>query len=281
MSDPASTSTCYRHPDVEAFVRCQRCSRPICPNCQHEAAVGVQCPECVRAAAPAATRSVFGAPVRAGRPLVTWTIIVVSAVVFVLQLVTEAFGGQNVTDLLAFSDPLVYYQPWRWLSYSLVHSPYLPFGLLHIGFNMYAVYLIGPALENAFGRLRFLALWLLSVFGGSVAYALMVPVGGGMVGASGGVFGLFAAWFVVARRMRLNTSAIMGILVLNLILGFVVSGIAWQGHLGGLVAGAAAAAFLAHAPPAGRTAVQAAGLAGMTVLLVALAWLSGTLSGLG
>ncbi len=94
-------SVCYRHPGVESYVLCQRCSRPICPSCQRQAAVGVQCPECVAAGAPPPARSSFGARVRGGRPVVTLTLIVVTVLVYLGQL-AAAVGGRPVSFLLGF-----------------------------------------------------------------------------------------------------------------------------------------------------------------------------------
>lgn len=271
MTEP---SVCYRHPAVESYVLCQRCSRPICPSCQREAAVGVQCPECVAAGAPAPTRSSFGARVRGGRPIATLTLIVVTVLVYLGQLSPLHLGGLPVTQALAFYEPLSGPEPWRWLTYSLVHSDGGGFGVLHIALNMYALYLVGPYLEHQFGRLRFLALWLLSVLGGAVAYAALTQ-DALMVGASGGVFGLFGAWFVVHRRLGRDASQVAGIIVINVLLGFFISGIAWQGHLGGLAAGLAGAAVLAYAPASKRALVQGLGLAGLAlVLLVAAVLLS-------
>lgn len=230
----------------------------------------MQCPECVAAGAPPPIRSSFGARVREGRPVVTLTLIVVTVVVYLGQLSPLVLGGLPVTQALAFYEPLSGVQPWRWLSYSLVHSTGGTFGVLHIGLNMYALYLVGPYLEQQFGRLRFLALWLLSVLGGAVAYAALTE-NALMVGASGGVFGLFGAWFIVHRRLGRDASQVAGIILINVVFGFIVPGIAWQGHLGGLVAGVAAAAVVAYAPARTRTLLQTVGLGSLALLLIVAA----------
>jgi cyclophilin family peptidyl-prolyl cis-trans isomerase len=129
------------------------------------------------------------------------------------------------------------------------------------------------------GRARFVALYLISAVGGSVGFLLLAdptnpfswyaPV----VGASGAVFGLFGATVLVLRKLRLDTRPLVGVIVINAVLGFVISGIAWQAHLGGLVAGTAVTAVLVHAPSRRRSVAQIAGVALVTLVIVLAAWL--------
>lgn len=234
---------CPRHPDRESYVRCQRCERPTCPECQREAPVGVQCVDCVRLAArqsPSATTA-FGGTVRSGRPVVTLTVMGLCLVVYLLQRVSP-----DVTLRFAFAPALAAVEPWRFLTAAFLHSPG---SLLHIGFNLYALYLTGPFLEQVLGRVRFAALYLLSALGGSVGYLVLTgPTAGFTVGASGAVFGLFAALLVVQRRLGRRSGQIVGLLVINFVLGLVVPNIAWQAHLGGLLTGGAVAAALVVVP---------------------------------
>ncbi len=166
-------------------------------------------------------------------------------------------------------------QWYRLISNAFLHEPGLSgFGPAHIIFNMWALIFVGPALERFLGRLRFLAVYLVSALAGSVLYYLAAAPGIPALGASGAIFGLFGAWFVVARRLRLDSRQIVILIVLNLVISFAVPGIAWQAHVGGLVAGAALTAAYAYAPqnrPQARTLMQAgATVAIVAVLLVAV-----------
>lgn len=257
-------------------MRCQRCERPTCPECQRQAPVGVQCVDCVSAGARQVPerRTVFGGLVRPGRPVVTLTLIGLCVVTYLLQGVSGGAGSGLVTQLLVFYPPLGALQPWRFLTAAFLHG-----SLFHIALNMYVLYLTGPYLEQALGRWRFTVLYLVSALGGSVGYLLLYRPGDpGTVGASGAVFGLFAAMLVLQRRMRLplrQTAVVIGI---NAVLGFLIPGIAWQAHLGGLVTGAAVAAVMAFAPAprdAGgaqrRTALQIGGSVLVTAVLAGAA----------
>jgi membrane associated rhomboid family serine protease len=157
---------------------------------------------------------------------------------------------------------------YRLLTSMFLHEPPSSGGLffLHILFNMWALYVVGPPLEALLGRLRFAAMYLLTGLAGSVfAYTLM-PANVAELGASGAIFGLFGALLVVGRKLRLNIQPIAVIIGLNLVLSFSVSGISWQAHIGGLIAGAALAAAWAYAPRPSRTAIQI----GSSIALIAL-----------
>ncbi|MGB8020454.1 MAG: rhomboid family intramembrane serine protease [Candidatus Nanopelagicales bacterium] len=127
--------------------------------------------------------------------------------------------------------------------FRLVSSIFLHAGLLHVGFNMYVLYVIGPPLEEVLGHGRFLTLFLLSGLGGSVASYAFSPLLTLSVGASGAIFGLMAAWIVVGRRLNQDVSQVVGLLVINVALGF-LPGIDWRAHLGGAVTGAVVALAL-------------------------------------
>ncbi len=267
---------CPRHPDRESYVRCQRCHRPVCPQCQRQAAVGVQCVDCAAAgtANVRSARTVFGGRARDGeQPLVTYVVMGICVLVNLLQRVP----GLDVTNQFSFVPAFAAEEPWRYVTAAFLHATTGTFGIMHILFNLYALYLLGPYLEHAFGRARFTALYLLSAVGGSVAFELLTPdvdalgYASATVGASGAVFGLFGAIFVAQQRLRMPMQSILGVLGINLVLGFVIPGIAWQAHLGGLVVGATAAAVLAYAPRERRALVQGGGLAAIALLLVVLA----------
>jgi membrane associated rhomboid family serine protease len=227
---------CYRHPDRQSFILCQRCGRTICPECQTQAPVGVHCPECVREhrqSAPRSKPAVVTAINRARRgdgPVVTYSILALTALVYLAQL----FSGGAVTDALLYWGPYTETQPWRLITSALVHSEG---SFFHILFNMYALFIFGRMLEGMMGRWRFLALYALSALGGSVAVLLLAPMTP-VVGASGAIFGLFGAFFVINRGLGGNSIQLVVVLGLNLLIGFIVPGIAWQAHIGGVIVGA-------------------------------------------
>lgn len=258
--------TCPRHPDRVSYVRCQRCGRPACPECSVQASVGVQCVDCVREAQRTAPvhRTALGAPLRAGRPVVTYTIIALCLISYVLQLGVDGWTGR-----LAFSPFTGELEPWRFVTAAFLHSTQI----FHVALNMYALWIVGPYLENLLGRARFISLYLLSAIGGHVAVVLLAdPLSAswftGTVGASGAVFGLFGAIFVVMRRMGQEARGMLVIIGLNLVVGFVVPNISWQGHLGGLVTGAVLGAAYAFAPRERRTLVSIVATVAVAVLLV-------------
>lgn len=254
MSQPSDNpdNYCYRHPDRESYVLCQRCGRTVCAECQTQAAVGVHCPECRREARQSAPRTkpavvtAINRARRGGGPVVTFSIIGVTALVYLGQLVS----GTGVINALVYFPPYTEIEPWRMLTTMLVHSQQ---SFLHILFNMYSLYIFGRILEQAVGRGRFLALYLISGFGGSVAVLLLAPMIS-VVGASGAIFGLLGAFFVIQKRLGGNNLQLVIVIGLNLVIGFVVPGIAWQAHVGGLIVGALVALiFLKTRQPAQKT----------------------------
>ncbi len=155
---------CPRHPDRESYVRCQRCMRPTCPECQRPAAVGIQCVDCVAEGRKTVRqgRTVFGGAPTDGRPLATMTIIGICVAVFLAQYVP------GVTDQVTPSSRWPRAEPWRFLTSAFAHG-----SLTHIAFNMYALWVMGTYLEPMLGRARFVAIYLLSALGGSVMYLLL------------------------------------------------------------------------------------------------------------
>jgi membrane associated rhomboid family serine protease len=275
--DGSSPPACYRHPGRETYVSCVRCGRPACPDCLRDASVGQQCVDCVREGGrtqrPALTA--FG-----GRPsrtaVVTWSLIAINVVAFLAEVARPSL----FYDWAMFG-PSVATGQWYRLLTSAFTAPGTSFsglGLVDIGFNMYALYIVGPELERLLGHARYLALYLLSAVGGGVAYYYLQP-DGLAAGASGAVFGLFGAWFVASRKLRLDTRGIVVLIGINLVFGFVVPHIAWQDHLGGLATGALLTAAYAYAPRNGRPAFQvAATIAIMAALAVAVIIQNGQLS---
>lgn len=255
---------CPRHPDRVSYVTCQRCGRPACPECQRPASVGVHCVDCVREA-QRSTRprvTVFGAKTRPGaRPVVTITLIALCVLMFAL----EAFGGLPIYTTFAYSPAAGRVEPYRMLTAAFLHA-----GMLHLAMNMIALWFTGPFLEQALGRVRFVALYLVSAFGASVAVLWLTPLEEftrGVVGASGAVFGLFGAVAVVLARLKMRNTQIFGVIGINLVLTFVIPNISWQGHLGGLVTGALIAAVYAYLPKRAQTWGAVAAIGGLVALL--------------
>ncbi len=274
VPNPDEPPVCPRHPDRVSYVRCQRCGRPACGDCQVPASVGFQCVDCVREAKRSLPkqRSVYGGAVTSGKPIVTITIMVLCGLFFALQFLvpgfTQAlwFAPLYVMDVPGYAQYA--FEPWRMLSSAFLHSPGF---LLHIAFNLYALWLFGQALEPLLGRARYLMLYLVSAIGGSVAVVLLSEPNQPVLGASGAVFGLFGAFFIVQRQRGGEVRSIVVLIALNAVIGFIYPNISWQGHLGGLIAGAACAAALAYAPKGkNRSLIQFGGMALVFVLLVAI-----------
>ena len=275
---PEAVPVCPRHPDRVSYVSCQRCGRPACPECQRPAPVGFHCVDCVRELAGPAPRTAYGAVARpGGRPLMTFLLIAACAVVYVLQW---AVPNSFVYQEYAYATLLTGIEPYRMLTAAFLHAQTF---ILHILVNMYTLWIFGQALEPLLGRARFLAVYLLSAVGGSVGYFLLTPPNlGGVVGASGAVFGLFGAMFVVMRQRGGDSRQLLVLIAINAVLGFVVPQIAWQAHLGGLVTGALATAAIAYAPRGRyRSLVQYGGMAAVAVLLAVATLLRVSALGIG
>ncbi len=242
---PDVATTCYRHPDRVAGVGCQRCGRPICPQCMVQASVGFQCPDCTHARPQQVitSRTMFG---RGGTSdvVVGKVIIAINVAAFLLM---SALGGSASRPQGAVYENGVIFGPlvadgewWRIVSGAFLHA-----GPLHLLMNMFLLWLLAKELEPAVGHLRFGLLYVTSVIGGSLGVLLLSP-NDLTLGASGGVFGLMGALVVLQLRARQNpwNSGLGGLIVINLVITFLVPGISIGGHLGGLLAGAAAGALV-------------------------------------
>jgi len=232
-------NSCYRHPDRQSFVLCQRCLRTICPECQTQMPVGVICPECLAEQkgaqqsqrAATVTRMPRRRAAQSDKPLVTYGLVIVTSVFYLIGLIPGV--GAAVRSALVFYAPLAYTEPWRLVTVTLVHT-----SIWHIVLNMLALWALGRSLEPLLGRGRFLTLYLLSALGGSVLTALLAPTSV-VAGASGAVWGLLGAMFVIGRHIGANVTAIAVLLGLNLLITFLPgSNIAWQAHIGGGLVGA-------------------------------------------
>jgi len=279
--------TCYRHPGRESYIRCQRCDRPICPECMRDAAVGFQCVECVKKGAKdtRSGRTAYGGLRPTDASATSIALIVVNVVVWIAILADKGYDGRLFNTLalgrngycptlfgateaqcpgvysLGISDG-AYWQ--------LVTSMFTHVAVWHIAFNMMALYVLGPQLEIAIGRLRFLALYFISGLAGSALVLWAGPDFGGTHGASGAIFGLMGGLLVLAYKVGGDVRGILTWVGINFFITFVlISNVSWQGHVGGFLGGLAAAAVIVYAPRGSRRAAfQAAGLAGISLVVV-------------
>ena len=273
--DPVTQTTCYQHPDRVAGVGCQRCERPICPQCMRQASVGFHCPECAGART---TRVVSGpAAFRSGTDLlVTKVLIGINAAVWLAMTIT----GQSATGAAgpvfengATFGPSIASGEW----YRLVSGAFLHAGFLHLGMNMFLLWLLGQVLEPALGKAQFIAVYVVSLLGGALGVMVLDPASP-TVGASGAVFGLMGALVVLQLRARQSPwqSGIGTLVVLNLLITFTIPGISVGGHVGGLLAGGVAALGVVpvRGSGGGRNVALLARLGGLMALGVLLAWVA-------
>lgn len=269
--------SCYRHPGRETYLSCTRCGKPACPECLRAAPVGHQCVDCIKGGNQTTRQptGVFGGRAAVSGALVTMTLIGINVVLYLVQLAYPplvqnwAMLGAACTQVVGHtcSGPVgVAHGEY----YRLLTSAFIPgnssLGIVDILFNMWALYIVGPGLERLLGHARFLVVYLASALGGAVMYYWLAPPNQPAVGASGAIFGLFGAWFVVSQRLKLNPRPIVMLIVLNLVLSFVgYKIIAWQDHIGGLLTGGLLTAAFAYAPRKYRTLIQI----GATVLVAA------------
>lgn len=282
--DETTSEYCYRHPDRQSFIHCQRCGRTICPQCQTQAAVGVQCPQCVRegrqevaASRPGLLSRLIGS---GSTPVVTYALIALCVLAYIVQWVS----GGALTSAWVLDPRVMATEPWRLLTSAFLHSTsFIP----HLLLNMYALFIFGPPLERFLGRARYLALYLVGAIGGGLGVVLVYQLAiatngdsakwlGGLfspataLGASGAIFALMGALLVLRTAMGLQLTQILIVVGINVAFGFVVRGIAWEDHLAGLGVGAAVAAvYLATRRPGQRNR-QIAAVAGIVVGLAVI-----------
>jgi membrane associated rhomboid family serine protease len=234
--------TCYRHPDRETGVSCSSCGRPICPDCMTPTPVGMRCPECMRQRTKV-VRNPTGTPGQFSAFPATMVLVLVNVAVYLVEIAKGPGGISSISGQLygEFALNGVEVAGGEW--YRLVSSGFLHYNVTHILFNMVALFFLGRLVEPALGTPRFLALYFASLLAGSFGALVFSGPDAFTVGASGAIFGLFGAAFVIARARGLNALAgeIGFILILNLVFTLSVPGISIGGHLGGLVGGAVCA----------------------------------------
>ena len=267
--------SCYRHPGRETYLSCVRCGRPACPECLRSAPVGHQCVECIKGGNQTVRQptGVFGGrAVVSGAP-VTWALVGINVAFYLVEWIYPKIVDYLVMVGRLF-DPTIHQvigvavgQDYRLLTSAFLHEQgFHGVGPAHIIFNMWALIIVGPPLERLLGRVRYLAVYLLSAVGGAVFFYFTAPVYAAALGASGAIFGLFGAWFVVSRRLRVDVRGVLILIAINLALPLFFGGIAWQAHVGGLITGGIITAAYAYAPRERRALVQV----GATVLVVAV-----------
>jgi membrane associated rhomboid family serine protease len=239
---------CYRHPDRETLLSCSNCERPICTSCMTQAAVGMRCPECAgRGGRTKVVTSASRMRAATGAPVATYVLIAVNVLVFIAEMaqgVGLLGGGLEGSELAqdgGIFGPAVADGDW----WRLVTGGFLHVSLIHLGFNMYLLWILGGAFERYAGPWRLLAVYFSALLWGA-AGALLLSPDSLTVGASGAVFGLMAALYLLERQrgVALLGSSIGALLLINLVLTFAVSNISVGGHIGGILGGAAAGYLL-------------------------------------
>jgi membrane associated rhomboid family serine protease len=258
-------ATCYRHPSRETGVSCSNCGNPICPDCMTATPVGMRCPDCAGQKQRVHTMRSMHVD-----PIVTYVLIAICALLF---LGTAGQGNSRiVVDFVLWGPAVADGDYWRLITSGFLHDPNLPRGFLHIGFNMYLLWMLGQMLEPALGHARFLALYLASILCGSLG-ALLLDPNEATLGASGGVFGLMAATFVMQRARGIDPmqSGIGMLIIFNLAFGFIIPNVSVGGHLGGLAGGAAAALALERLSSGRRGVALSVGACALIGLVAAAA----------
>jgi membrane associated rhomboid family serine protease len=270
------SAVCVRHQDRPTGLSCTRCGRPACPECLREASVGYQCVDCVGAARRGVRRGTTVAGAAPGtRPVVVPTLIALNVAIYLWTVVEAGSVNGNAAAPLFNAWALVPGAVWEGEWWRILTSGFLHIGLIHPLFNMWALWVLGRDMETVLGRVRFSALYLVSLLGGAAAVMVFYQPNQAVAGASGAVFGLMGGLAVVLRRMRVPAGQVIGLIAVNVVISVVIPGISLIGHLGGLVVGAGATASLVYAPARSRNLVQAAAFAGLTVLLLLVIAITG------
>jgi membrane associated rhomboid family serine protease len=231
--------TCYRHPDRETRVSCSSCGRPICPDCMTPTPVGMRCPECMRQRTKV-VQGVGGGGGRFGAFPATVVLIAINVVAYLIEIAGGPGGlnnpnGSVIVDFALRGASVANGEWYRLITGGFLHESLFP----HLFFNMLLLFLLGRLLEPALGTIRFVALYFASLLAGAFGALLLTDPAVFTLGASGAVFGLIGAAFVIARGRGMNALAgeLGFLIVINLAFTFGAANISIGGHLGGLVAG--------------------------------------------
>ena len=231
MSQTPIEPVCVNHSNQVTYVRCSRCENYICTDCMRSASIGYQCPSCASDSTPVIkgiNRNRF-IP-RQKNTQVTKFLSISFLVVYVFQFL---LGEVLIANFALFAPSVANGQWWLLITAGFLHG-----SIIHLLFNVYILWVLGSQLENIVGKTKFIIIYFGSLLGGSLASYLFSPFGSYSIGASGAIFGLMGAMLVVGRKRNLDISQITTLVVINVVIGFVLSGIDWRAHLGGLAAGA-------------------------------------------
>jgi membrane associated rhomboid family serine protease len=271
------TQHCYRHPDRETGLSCSECGRPVCADCATFAPVGIRCPDHagVRRGPttrlkPRPVRRAPGDALATNRAPVTYTLIAVNLAVYLLT-VAQGRGlsapGGSLFDKMVLYGPFVAHGDW----WRLVTAMFLHASVLHIGFNMYALWAIGRLVEQYLGPARYIGLYFVSGLAGSAGALLQTP-NTPVLGASGAIFGILGAMLVIEWQVTGSLAGqAMGLIVINLVISFLIPGISWGGHVGGLIGGILVMLAYGHWSERGRAKYGQLGLGGVLGLILVAA----------
>lgn len=274
MNPQQPASVCTRHPDRETGLSCTRCGKPACPECLRPAAVGQHCLDCLQAGqqSNAQTRTVASAAVPTVRvPFVTYALIAVNVLVFAVTAAQSGSLMDNYQQSGLFLDWVMYppaVSAGEWLR--VLGSGFLHYGPIHLLLNMFALYVVGRDIELVLGRARYLAVYVVSLLGGSAAVMMLSPESL-TAGASGAVYGTFGAITVLLIRLRQPANGMLILIGINVVISFSLPGISLWGHLGGLAAGTLATLGMVFLPSWVQTRTPRAGQLIGWVSLAALA----------
>lgn len=266
MNLPAEDYRCYRHPDREAYISCQRCERLICPECMREASVGFQCPTCIAEGAKTIRqpRTLAGGTISGREGRVSMLLIAINVAAYVAQLATGNRSGEVYLEGALQGYVTADGDYWR-----LITSAFLHGSALHLLFNMYALYLFGPFVERALGTWRFVVAYATAALAGSVVVFWLANPTTVTIGASGAVFGLFGMALLFLLKAKQDVRTLLVLLGINAFISVAGANISWEGHLGGFVAGAVLGAVFAYAPRDRKTLTQAGVIALLWIAMIA------------
>ncbi|MEU0880057.1 rhomboid family intramembrane serine protease [Lentzea sp. NPDC005914] len=261
------TPVCARHPDRPTRLRCTRCDRPMCTDCLRDAAVGMQCVDCVNQGKRTvrSARTIVGAEV-SDRVIVTPVLIALNVLAYVVTVFQSGSPMNNdragfFTATSMIPELTAQGEWWRVLTSGFMH-----FGLIHLALNMAVLHVVGQNVERELGKLRFSAVYFLSLLGGSAAAFYFGTVCQQLAGASGAVFGLMGALLILWKRQRRDISTIVVVVGINLVSNLFTNA-SLLGHLGGFVIGGLLTIAMVRAPAQNRNLYQIGAVVAAVVLL--------------
>lgn len=259
---------CVRHSDRPTRLRCSRCDRPACPDCLRDASVGMQCVDCVNEGARSIrqARTSAGAVVSTGRPIITQVMIALNVIAYVVTVVQSGSPMNNQRAGLFTATSMIPELTANGEWWRILTSGFMHFGLIHLALNMAALFVVGPVVEQELGRLRYSAVYFLSLLGGSAAAFYFGTVCQQLAGASGAVFGLMGALLIVFKRQKRDISTILVVVGINLVSNLFTNA-SLLGHLGGFVIGGLLTLAMVRAPQKNRNAYQIGAVAAAALLL--------------